>query len=305
MHFSVAAMSHPPAPHPASTLNLRCAGCSYELRGLDPGGRCPECGLEIADTLDANRRRCGRLLLRARRMHGPPLARSDARWLRSTAAGLVALTLVHAALLAWYVAWVRDGSYHRSKTPDYQLFWIAALHAAGLWLLTCRDHNADEQERVKRRPLRWWLRLLAFAAPAAAAMGLVSELVPYQHHSTWARLALLPVPAVAVVVYLTFDWIATLAARVRGRYSVIVFNVTRLLATAFATLMIALGVTSGQRVAEIVASAMDALAVPMPALAAATALMVRLAWKLCAAASVAPAATTTAPLTAGAVPAAR
>ncbi|MEM1354048.1 MAG: hypothetical protein AAGC44_00485 [Planctomycetota bacterium] len=33
--------------------DLFCAGCSYNLRGLSPLGRCPECGVPIADSLDA------------------------------------------------------------------------------------------------------------------------------------------------------------------------------------------------------------------------------------------------------------
>ena len=280
-------------PHPPQTLNLRCARCRYELRcGLDPDGRCPECGKEIAETLDANRRRCGRVLARARRMHAPPLAPGDRRWLVLTSAGLVALALVHAGLVAWYVAWVRDGSYRRWKTPDHQLFWISLGYAAAAWLLTSRRREAGAQEQLKRRPLRWSLRTLSVAPPLAAAMGLVSELVPFQSHVPWARLALVPALAVPAVVYLTFDWTACLAALARCRGSVVAFHVTRLLATVFTAAMVALGAASGQRVAEITASCMEALAAPaglgLVLLAGVTVLLLRLAWKLASAAPRAP-----------------
>ena len=281
-------MSAPPPAHPARTLNLRCARCSYELRGLDVTARCPECGTDIADTLEANRRRCGRLLLRARRMHAPPLARSDGRWLRAIAAGLVLLASVHLALVGWYVAWVPDESYHRLKTPDHQLFWIAAAHASAAWLLTGRQRGAGEQEHAKRRPLRRSLRLLALAPPLAAALGLVSELVPFQQHAAWATLARVPAVATPLVVYLTFDWIAGLAVRVRGRASVVAFHVTRLLATVFVAVMVAVGLYTGQRVAEIVASSLEALMAlggsGMLGLGLVTLLTLRLAWKLWAAA---------------------
>ena len=276
-------MSAAAPAHPAQTLNLRCARCSYELRGLDGGGRCPECGIDIADTLEANRRRCGRLLLRARRMHGPPIARSGRRWLRAVAAGLAAVALAHAALVAWYFAWVPDRSYHTSKAPDLQLFAVALLHAAGVWLLTARQRGAHAGDDAKRRTLRRLTRALALAAPAAFGMGLVSELVPFHLHAVWARAALVPLLAVPALVFLTADWLACLAALVRGRRSVVAFQVARLLATVFTAVMVAGGVVSGRRVAEVVADSLEALAalggIGMACYAAVTPLVLRLTGK--------------------------
>lgn len=39
------------APTPAPLIHdILCIGCGYNLRGLEPSGRCPECGLAIADS---------------------------------------------------------------------------------------------------------------------------------------------------------------------------------------------------------------------------------------------------------------
>lgn len=35
------------------TIDVACAGCGYDLRGLSPQGRCPECGGSIAESLAA------------------------------------------------------------------------------------------------------------------------------------------------------------------------------------------------------------------------------------------------------------
>lgn len=39
----------------ALQIDLECTECSYNLRGLKPSGRCPECGTRIADTFRAIR----------------------------------------------------------------------------------------------------------------------------------------------------------------------------------------------------------------------------------------------------------
>ena len=240
--------------------------------------------MEIGESLDASRRRCGRVLARARRMRAPPIVAGDRRWVMLTSAGLVTLAIVFAGLVAWYAVWVRHESYRRWKTPDHQLFWIAVACAVAAWLLTSRRRDAGAQEQAKRRPLRWSLRVLSVAPPVAAGMGLVSELVPFQSHAPWARLAVVPALAVPAVVYLTFDWVACLAALARGRGSVVAFHVTRLLATVFTAAMVAVGAASGQRVAEITASSMEALAavggIGMACFAAVTLLLLRLALRL-------------------------
>lgn len=62
--------------------NIPCESCGYNLRGLDPGGCCPECGLPIAESL-----RPERLLF------------ADYRWLQRVAQGATVLTVACTGLL--------------------------------------------------------------------------------------------------------------------------------------------------------------------------------------------------------------
>ena len=39
----------------SATDDVRCDRCGYRLRGLQPDGRCPECGLAVAATVEALR----------------------------------------------------------------------------------------------------------------------------------------------------------------------------------------------------------------------------------------------------------
>ncbi len=38
-------------------LSVRCSRCDYDLRGLDPAGRCPECGTKVRESIRAALRR--------------------------------------------------------------------------------------------------------------------------------------------------------------------------------------------------------------------------------------------------------
>ena len=57
---------------------LRCAGCDYALRGLDPAGRCPECNHAIAESIAAHA-----ALDMAARREQHALFYGTLRWLKS------------------------------------------------------------------------------------------------------------------------------------------------------------------------------------------------------------------------------
>ncbi len=44
-----------PSAATGNDKDLYCAKCGYNLRGLDLGGKCPECSCDIADSLDARK----------------------------------------------------------------------------------------------------------------------------------------------------------------------------------------------------------------------------------------------------------
>lgn len=47
--------SEPAAARRPVTTHLRCSSCGYDLHGLAQDGRCPECGLEVAETVAPSR----------------------------------------------------------------------------------------------------------------------------------------------------------------------------------------------------------------------------------------------------------
>src|SRR5438309_891509 len=63
--------------------DLPCAVCGYNLRTLDPAGRCPECGHAVFSSIAKERFRQSRL--------GRPINQSDPGWLKSLIEGTVAL----------------------------------------------------------------------------------------------------------------------------------------------------------------------------------------------------------------------
>lgn len=64
---------------PVLTEHVPCLACRYDLHGLKIDGACPECGLAVADTLDANRH--------------------DPAWLAGVRSGVQALMVGHYILL--------------------------------------------------------------------------------------------------------------------------------------------------------------------------------------------------------------
>lgn len=74
-------------PAPADLEDLACHRCNYPLRGLDPNGRCPECGLEISVSLSADNLRF-----------------ADPLWLHAIHLGLVSL-IAGIGAMAVSIAW--------------------------------------------------------------------------------------------------------------------------------------------------------------------------------------------------------
>src|SRR5436190_11050691 len=77
------------------TLDVPCVGCRYDLRGLRADGRCPECGMEIAQSLWVCRR------WQHRRAHRQELlSAADPKWLRQLCVGSAISVLVLLLMLA-------------------------------------------------------------------------------------------------------------------------------------------------------------------------------------------------------------
>jgi hypothetical protein len=136
------------APLEHDVHELTCARCGYLLRGLEGIGRCPECGLEIDQSLAAR-----------------DLSRADPRWVTQLAGGAMLLVITFA------LAIVRDAVYEaevlvRQAGPLAEFCRYAALGAEwlGWWLLTTPRPGPATMIADGRGSLRWWARMTVVAA---------------------------------------------------------------------------------------------------------------------------------------------
>jgi len=291
-----------PPVYPPQTLNLVCRRCGYRLRGLGLDARCPECGLEVAETLADREGYRLRLLKRARRLAGPRLVHSDRAWLRAITAGAVTLFLSLLSLVAWHLH--RQALPVSSKLPDYLLVLLSIGFLLACWLLAWRERRNEpvspapagpsvKGETVRWRRIRLSLRLTSLAPPLAAVIALVSELVPWWDHPFYARIALVPACLVPIVIFLLFDLLTHVAVRAQDHLAAVAFRITRQALAIFAGLVVAVGVIEVRRVAEITASGVAALfaygGLGLVCYAAVCLLLIRLAWRSGRAASARPA----------------
>ncbi len=97
-------------------VDLPCTQCGYNLRGLTPKGRCPECNTVIA-----------------RSLHGRLLRASDPAWLRRVRLG-TALVLVRILLLVAPFVLVITLSGPAMPVTITQSIWLAST---AIWLVAC------------------------------------------------------------------------------------------------------------------------------------------------------------------------
>lgn len=141
----------------ASPEDLPCIHCGYNLRGLAPDGRCPECGTSIA-----------------RSIHGDLLSAADPAWLTRVSQGLTLVYAVFVTFLASIAVLIvvavifKSFGWHGTFSPQgltrtVLLFLFAALPIAavillllGIFGLTTPDPRLrlTEQPIVLRRIVR-------------------------------------------------------------------------------------------------------------------------------------------------------
>ena len=128
--------------------------CGYDLRGLDPHGRCPECGLEIVS------------LLIATADAGAPVAPAEPGWKRRMRDAAVLALLAQTA--AYVMAYLRMDLFSWRNPPRWAWTLEAYLLAASAWWglqwyatlrLTGLEHG--RQTPARERVVAWALRVLA------------------------------------------------------------------------------------------------------------------------------------------------
>jgi len=110
-------------PQSATLRDMTCGTCGYNLRGLSPDGRCPECGHPIEES-----------------RYDPRLAAADPRWLRAIRRGftlLLASELVMASMrFLLHISTVANWS----RESLVVLWFISCgLYLPGTWIVASRD----------------------------------------------------------------------------------------------------------------------------------------------------------------------
>jgi hypothetical protein len=134
--------------------SIACRRCGYDLRGLDPDGRCPECRTAVA-----------------RSIRGDLLRFSDPEWTSRLAAGMFLLILGIIAQIGWGLVSVSisvpSGAWVGPPAGSIGHGLIAMLQILGVWLLTSPDPGAVETTRPMsaRVIARYCFIAQVFAAP--------------------------------------------------------------------------------------------------------------------------------------------
>jgi hypothetical protein len=194
---------------------LACERCRYLLRGLEATGNCPECGLPIATSIEAEaerrRRRDARRWFKPQVIPTrPPLAESLPGWLRLQALGAALLAAVHVVtFLCAGVLWMPP---LRVSHPDQLFIILAACYAAGAWLLSWPEPpSRDAGWRTAAR--RWGLRFFSLGPLAAAGLMWVSwNVVPWWDYERYRLAAAEALALVNICEWLVFDHLSLLAA---------------------------------------------------------------------------------------------
>jgi hypothetical protein len=144
-------LTAPPAPVDEARAR-RCYRCGYDLRGLPPGGNCPECGLPVERSAAP-----GDVL-----WHAPPAWLAKLSWGARLILLAPVLGWVYAAYLRGSVTWPRVEGYYLAPVA------FALMFAAGVWLVTARQPHVFQ---ARRRGGRWALRAVSLAPLAMVVDG--------------------------------------------------------------------------------------------------------------------------------------
>lgn len=150
--------SPPPLPRADEPIarDVACIHCGYNLRGLSPEGRCPECGRGVLQSLR------GDLL----QFQHPAYVRRLAAGVGLVLWGLLALGACALGVVA-ALAWSPAGTLGLQALLYGLVILAGALAVTGAWLVTAREPTRPASTR--ERALRWAVRVLTTAGLLALA----------------------------------------------------------------------------------------------------------------------------------------
>ena len=176
------------------TRRLHCR-CGYDLRGLDPHGRCPECGLEIVS------------LLLSTAVTAAPVAPAEPGWRRRMRDAAVFAILAQGA--AYLMAYLRVDLFSYRNPPRWEWTLEAYLVAASVWWglqwyatlrLTGLEHG--RQTPVRERVVAWALRVLATMFAAAPFLADAVQPAVFRNFDLLVSVARVLAMLTAVMFYL-------------------------------------------------------------------------------------------------------
>jgi hypothetical protein len=178
----------------AIAVDVPCRRCGYNLRGLSPAGRCPECGQSIADSLI-----------------GDALHVADPAWLRQVVGG--AWLIFWGILLTLFTLLIPIGVGSLLGLPMFMLLPLLlpciAVGMLGVWRLTAREPG---------RPVDCdglWSRRVARCGPVIILALLLAAGLTSSAAIPWLR----AFPPLAFAAAVPTTWIALLVhvRRLAGR----------------------------------------------------------------------------------------
>ena len=143
--------------------DVPCRSCKYNLRGLSPDGRCPECGTAVGWSI-----------------HGDLLCYSDPVWVRHLAAGSLWMIIsVLGGIVVTVFGRAVTGAIFQDRVELAQTFIgfsAFAVAFVGYWKLTMPDPRRDEQRPIWN--IRQMTRLLATVGFLSSVVVLILNLIP-------------------------------------------------------------------------------------------------------------------------------
>lgn len=177
-----------------AATDVLCVQCGYNLRGLVPTGRCPECGTAIAESF------CGTLL----RFANP-------KWLNRLRWGARLLFWVNLAMVVESpMSWL--ATIGGAWTAVWYVFSVAlsVTYLVGVFLFTTQEPRLSLTEST------WsWRHLMRRALIVAVVVGLARNAAQLMDTDigAWATY-ILSIITYAVVVFSTFAYVRELAVRI-------------------------------------------------------------------------------------------
>jgi hypothetical protein len=176
--------------------DLGCVACDYNLRGLNPLSRCPECGQSIAES-----------------MHPALMRFAHPAWLQRVArgAGILAAAMVMGTFtnVAWWIEDELQVAYVAGLINTIPwIMLMLVLPGVGVWMLTAPEPGTLRTEQLTLREALRWTMMLVIVGNIASFLIPVSQSYALHLVRTWALIALslLELP-------LFYFYIAQLASR--------------------------------------------------------------------------------------------